>query len=254
MKHRLYEIAVQQPELMLGLIEHLYAEVAGGELREPQVLREDFCGTANLAAMWVRSRAHRRAIGVDRDAKIIRYAERRNRRPLREAASRLKLVHADVLQCHARADALVSLNFSHFIYKTRAELLRYFRHARRCLRPGGLLVCDAYGGPGALRLCTDERRFGDFTYLWEQASYDPITAAVVNHIHFRFPDGSKLERAFTYRWRLWTLPELHELLAEAGFANPRTCFEVDDGFAEAIDTSDLDAWVAYLAARPLPRP
>ena len=37
------------------------------------------------------------------------------------------------------------------------------------------------------------------------------------HIHFKFPDGSRIKNAFSYDWRLWTLPEVQELLAEAGF-------------------------------------
>jgi hypothetical protein len=75
------------------------------------------------------------------------------------------------------------------------------------------------------------------------------------HIHFRFPDGSKLKRAFTYEWRIWTLPELRELLLEAGFASARVYWEGedDDGegngeFTETDEgTPDL-AWVSYIVA------
>ena len=35
---------------------------------------------------------------------------------------------------------------------------------------------------------------------------------VTLHIHFEFPDGSRIERAFGYHWRLWQIPELHDLL------------------------------------------
>ncbi len=247
-RHQLYEFAVQQPVLMVGFIEHLFKGLRRGPCK---VLREDFCGTANLASTWVRSGRDRRAIGVDISAGMIRYADRRNRKPLGDAAKRLKLVRADVRRCSVgpRADVLVSLNFSHFIYKTRADLLAYLRHARRRIRPGGLIILDAYGGPASLKECTDRRRFDDFTYLWEQLDYDPITHEVINVIHFHFRDGSKIRDAFTYWWRLWTLPELREILEEAGFTHVRNCFEVDDGFSEKFDFAEHDAWVAYVVAR-----
>ena len=46
-------------------------------------------------------------------------------------------------------------------------------------------------------------------------SPNPITHATTCHIHFKFPDGSKLKKAFTYEWRLWTAPEIRELLLVA---------------------------------------
>ena len=86
-------------------------------------------------------------------------------------------------------------------------------------------------------------------------SSSPSRAGIVCHIHFKFPDGSKIKRAFTYDWRLWTLPELRELLIEAGFAKVRVYWEGDDGdgggngeFKEhATGEPDL-AWIAYIVA------
>jgi SAM-dependent methyltransferase len=244
-KHALYEIAVQQPVLMVEFVEHIFEEMVG---REPLVMREDFCGTANLSSTWVRSHPDRRAIGVDLDAPTLQYAQQHAREPLGPDAKRLKLVEADVLDCHSKADALLSLYFSHFIYKTRDDFLRYLKHARRCVKPGGVMILDMYGGPGAIRPCNDYLNYGDFDYAWQQESYDAVTSEVVNHIHFRFPDGSVLERAFTYDWRLWTIVEMRELLADAGFADVGVCFEHEEGFVEEIDTEDLDAWVGYVVA------
>ena len=75
------------------------------------------------------------------------------------------------------------------------------------------------------------------------------------HIHFKFPDKSKLKRAFTYVWRLWTLPEITELLTEAGFKNPTVYWEGtdEDGEGDGVFTPDdrgeADAgWIAYLSA------
>jgi hypothetical protein len=45
---------------------------------------------------------------------------------------------------------------------------------------------------------------------------------LVAHIHFELKDGRRLRRAFTYDWRMYTLPELRDAVREAGF----TSFEV----------------------------
>lgn len=244
-RHQLYELAVQQPVLMVSFLVQAYHQLNG---REPAVLREDFAGTANLASTWVCRGESCRATAVELDPKLIAWADRHNRRPLGEAGRRLSLVERDVRRCAAKADVLTSLNFSHFIYHTRRELLAYLRHARRCLKPEGIFVLDAYGGPGACETGIDERDHGDFLYQWEQASFDPLNNRVVNHIHFAFPDGSRKRRAFTYDWRLWSLAELREALLEAGFTDLHVSFETEDGFGD-LDPNDMHAWVAYLVAR-----
>jgi SAM-dependent methyltransferase len=245
-RHQLYELAVQQPLLMVDFLERAPLQLGA---RQPRTIREDFCGTAQLAALWVRSHHTRRAIGVDNDPKIIRYADRHNRRMLGDAADRLELVCDDVLKARPKADAIVSLNFSHFIFKQREQMLAYLKHAHRCLNPGGVLLLDVYGGPGAIAPCVDRREYGDFNYLWEQKSYDPLTSQVTNYIHFEFPDGSRLNRAFTYRWRLWSIIELRELLEEAGFGRLSISFEHPTGFVDAFKMQDAIAWVAFILAR-----
>jgi len=243
--HALYERAVQQPELLIGFVESVFEDAFG---TSPQVLREDFCGTAHTAATWVVRDAGRRATGVGLDEQVLAWAERHNRKPLGKAGKRLRLTRADVCRSRAAADVTLSLNFSHFTYKSRDELVRYFRHAHRCLRTPGLFVCDLYGGPLALQPCCDGREFEEFTYLWEQQRYDPATAEALNHIHFRFPDGSALERAFTYDWRLWTLAELREALHEVGFIDTIVYYEDEDGFDPDLDAAELEAYVAYVVA------
>ena len=64
----------------------------------------------------------------------------------------------------------------------------------------------------------------------------------------------KLRKAFTYDWRLWTLPEIQELLREAGFASTEVYV---DGWDEETEEGDgiyrrrtvlenQAAWVAYV--------
>ena len=58
----------------------------------------------------------------------------------------------------------------------------------------------------------EERNLDGFTYVWDQHSYNPVNGHVLNKIHFHFPDDTKMTDAFVYDWRLWTLPEIQELL------------------------------------------
>jgi hypothetical protein len=130
---------------------------------------------------------------------------------------------------------------------------------RERLAADGLFFLDAYGGYDACRVITEERDVDDggagFTYVWEQADYNPITGALRCHIHFDFPDGSRLERAFSYDWRLWTLPEIRELLAEAGFGRITSWWQgwdsngEPDGIFEPAERADADAgWICYITA------
>ncbi len=244
-RHALYETAVQRPDVMIGFIEDLFDHARD---RPPCVLREDFCGTAYLSCHWAASGGDRRAIGVDIDPAVLDYGRTRHVETIGAAGRRIELIEADVLDVRKTADALVSLNFSHFIYKHRADLLAYLKHARRCVRPGGLFICDAFGGPGSISPCIDERRLGMFTYLWEQKRFNPLTHQIDCRIHFRFPDGSTKRNAFGYDWRMWSLPELRELLAEAGFSQIAVYFESEEGFIGDVDAVDLEAWVAYVVA------
>ncbi len=243
-RHALYEQSVQRPDVMIGFIEELFDMVRD---RRPMTLREDFCGTAHLSSMWALSDDQRRAVGIDHDAAVLAYASQHNVAPL-SLDKRVELIRGDVLGSRRQADVAVSLNFSHFIYHARGDLLRYFAHARRCIKPGGLFICDAFGGPEAIRPCMDERRFSRFDYLWEQRSFDPLTNRIDCRIHFRFPNGSTMRDAFTYDWRMWSLPELRELLTEAGFDDLGIYFESEDGFIAESDDLEYDAWVAYVVA------
>jgi len=78
------------------------------------------------------------------------------------------------------------------------------------------------------------------------------TCSLVNS---EFPDGSKINKAFTYEWRFWTLPELQDALMEAGFSQVVVYWEGadEDGGGNGqwkIDTRGeaCAGWVAYIAA------
>ncbi len=255
-RHRLYEESVQDPESELEFVSETFEELTGRPL---QFIREDFCGTANTACFWVRGGSDRRAVGVDLDAEVLDWGRDHHLRSLApEARSRIELLEADVMSAETESvDALLAMNFSYYLFTTRATLLAYFKRAREALVDDGILFLDAFGGYEAHRELEERTEYDDFTYVWDQASFDPIQHAMTCQIHFEFPDGSELKKAFEYHWRLWTLPEVRELLVEAGYSSVEVYWEgtdeetgEGDGIYEPADTGDADAgWICYLVAR-----
>jgi hypothetical protein len=95
-----------------------------------------------------------------------------------------------------------------------------------------------------------------FKYCWEQASFNPVTADATYYINFKFADGSKLKHAFEYHWRFWTIPEVRELLQEAGFRESHVYWENDDEDDEdhygtwqrGDDAPSNPSWICYIVA------
>ena len=89
----------------------------------------------------------------------------------------------------------------------------------------------------------------------DRESFNPVTAECVFRISFKFSDGSKLKNAFTYEWRFWTIPEVRELLEEAGFSHSYVYFDREDDDGE--DTGEWcrteeypshESWIGYIVA------
>jgi SAM-dependent methyltransferase len=252
--HDLYEKSVQAVDVEAEFLRETFRALRG---RDASSFREDFCGTASLACEWVRTGPRRHAYGVDIDADVLDWGRRNRVARLSDTArARLKLLKADVRSVRtARVDIVGAFNFSYYCFKTRDEMRGYFAHVRQGLNEDGLFFLDAFGGPDASDITKERTKIDGFTYIWEQAEFEPVTSRILCHIHFNFPDGSKIKRAFTYDWRLWTLPELRELLAEAGFSKVRIYWEGDDGdgggngvFTEHATGTPDPAWIAYLVA------
>ena len=75
------------------------------------------------------------------------------------------------------------------------------------------------------------------------------------HINFNFRDGSKMKKAFTYEWRLWSASEIREILLESGFSKATVYWEGEDEEGEGNgefspeEKGDADlAWIAYIVA------
>ncbi|MEO0482626.1 MAG: class I SAM-dependent methyltransferase, partial [Planctomycetota bacterium] len=126
-------------------------------------------------------------------------------------------------------------------------MIEYFTKVRESLAPGGMFFVDHYGGYESMKECEEDRPLEGFTYVWDQHNYNPVTGEMQCYIHFKFPDGSKMKRAFEYTWRLWTLPEIQELMKEAGFKNVTVHAEgtdedgEGDGDFNPADVIDADA-------------
>ena len=204
---------------------------------------------------------------VDLDRETLDWGLERRIRPAGEdAESRITLRNANVLEPQPPlVDVAVGLNFSYWCFETRDSLRAYFEAARAGLGPEGVLFLDCYGGTEAPVHEVNEREVVDedevvndgepFTYIWEQQDFNPLTAHLECRIHFEFEDGSRLDDAFTYSWRMWTLPELRELLLEAGFAAVRVWAEEEDEdgegtgeFGEVEEFDNEGVWWVYISA------
>ena len=253
-RHELYEKSVQNAETEVDFVGETFEALRG---RKAKLLREDFCGTASVCAEWVSRAPDNRAIGVDLDADVLQWGRDNNLSKLNdEQRSRVTLLQENVLEtAPEKADAILAMNFSYWYFKQRDVLRGYFEHVREGLVDDGVFFLDCFGGYEAFRLLEEETENDGFTYIWDQSEYNPITGDYVCHIHFDFPDGSKIKEAFTYVWRLWTMPELRELLTEAGFSKVTTYWEGEDddgegdGNYEPAEDGDADAgWVCYIVA------
>jgi SAM-dependent methyltransferase len=253
-RHALYQASVQVPEADIEFFEMVYKRLRG---KKPLVLREDFCGTAFLASTWVAGSPKRQAIGIDLDQPTLDWGRAHNLSKLPPGAKkRIELLRANVLDAVGpKADVACALNFSYCVFKTRELLRRYFEAALATLNDDGIFVTELYGGTEAIVEIEDEREIDDFTYVWDQALYNPITHDTLCHIHFKFPDRSRLDKAFTYDWRLWTVPEVRELLLEAGFRSVEIWWEgVDEdgeGSGEFQPTEleeNQESWLVYIVA------
>jgi SAM-dependent methyltransferase len=253
-KHELYEESVQNVDEECKFITNTFTALRG---RKPISFREDFCGTASAACHWTKQSNKHTAIGVDLDSEVLEWG-RKNRlaRLTPERQARVQLIQSDVMTVDTeKVDAVGAFNFSYWIFQTRPLMIQYFERIREALKDDGIFFLDAFGGYESMEEMKEKTKYDGFSYIWEQAKYSPVTGEMICHIHFKFPDKSKLKKAFTYVWRLWTLPEIKELLLEAGFRNPTVYWEGTDadGEGDGVFTPDehgeADAgWIAYIVA------
>ncbi|MGF1508676.1 MAG: class I SAM-dependent methyltransferase [Myxococcota bacterium] len=254
-RYDLYQQAVQAPDVDVLFFERVFEELHGS--MKARVFREDFCGTAAMCCEWVKRGQDRVAYGVDLDPEPIAWGEEHNVNRLGDdARARVHLIEADVRDPEApEADIVAAQNFSYCVFKTRDELRRYFSTVRSRLRSPGIFVADLFGGYESMEDDREEiTEYKGFDYVWEQHRFDPVTHFGTYKIHFRFKDRSRLDDAFVYDWRLWTIPEVREVLIEAGFDRAVVYWEGTDPSTgegtdryDRVESGDCDpAWNAYI--------
>ena len=254
-RHELYQESVQDSEFELDFVQDTFKAI---RKRKAETLREDFCGTARSACAWVQRNRRNQAWGVDLDAEVLDWGRERNLKALKpRQRERVTLLEADVLKAKTPpVDVVLAFNFSYWILQQRAQLLKYLRSVRKSLASDGIMFLDYFGGYEAYKTQTEKHKLDGFTYEWEQHSYNGITGEMQCYIHFSFPDKSRMDKAFSYCWRLWGAHEIHDLLEQAGFSKVRWYvqrFDDDTGvpvdeFEETTHTDDHACWIAYIVA------
>lgn len=258
-KFACYQKSVQTPEHEVEFFEQAYREAYR---KKPYKLREDFCGTFAVCCNWAASHPRRTSVGVDICGETLQWGRDHNLAKLTEAQQqRVRLLEQDVRKRNRpQVDVLAAQNFSFWIFKTRLEVIEYFKIARANLNRQGIMVMDMMGGGECYEEDLVDKRTivkgkKGFKYHWEQASFNPVTADASFYISFKFADGSKLKRAFEYHWRFWTIPEVREMLAEAGFSESHVYWENededDDNFGDwerGDDAASNPSWISYIVA------
>ncbi|GJL83651.1 MAG: hypothetical protein DHS20C01_32850 [marine bacterium B5-7] len=252
-KYELYQLSVQSVEPDIEFIRRVYKKQNGRPARH---FREDFSGTGLLTCEWIKKGPKYTAEAFDIDPEPIAWGCARHFAELGENAERAVIHTADVRESSDKApDVRCAQNFSYWIFKTRAEMIDYFKRVREDLAEDGVFVLDAHGGPESIEEREEETLIeAGFTYVWDQHWYSPVTNEAKLRIHFRFKDGSELKSAFTYDWRVWSIPEIRDILLEAGFSRVDVYWEGTDDDGESgngiyrktrYGTND-PAWVTYI--------
>lgn len=251
-KYAYYRAAVQAPDADVEFLRDTYKEL---RRREPMILREDFCGTFAISCEWVKLNTKYRAFGVDLDSEPIEYGRQHYLAALNQGQrERVEVLKANVLNPGLpKADIVAAMNFSHFVFKDRAMMKSYFHNCHSTLNGGGLLVVDCFGGSQCFAANEEETNHKGFKYFWDQKNYDPVTGFAEFEIHFKLKGRKKIERAFHYDWRMWSIPELREMMIESGFTNTYVYWEGTSKsgggngvFSQVTTGEECLAWIAYV--------
>ena len=250
-----YQHSVQEPDHEVRVFDQVYREAYK---TKPMTLREDFCGTFAVSCEWAKSDKNRQAIALDICSETLAWGTENNLGKLKaKVAERVAVLEQDVRsRTVPQVDVLAAQNFSFWCFKTRAEVVNYFKIACENLGEKGVMVMDMMGGKECYASdVTDKRTIikgkEGFKYHWEQAYFNPVTADCSFFIHFKFGDGSMIKKAFEYHWRFWTIPEVREMLAEAGFSISKVYWDIADEDEDADwravnEAPNDDSWLCYV--------
>jgi hypothetical protein len=104
-RHQLYQDSVQDTEAEIDFVAETWAELRD---RPAELLREDFCGTANTAC----------ECGVDLDGEVLEWGRVNNLARLDAGQrDRIQILQENVLDCTPPlADIVLAMNFSYYLF------------------------------------------------------------------------------------------------------------------------------------------
>lgn len=257
-KFELYEASVQDPDTELDFFERVYKNSFG---KKPTTIREDFCSTFWNSVTWVKRNKENVALAVDINPIPLEYGKKVHLSNLNmEQRERMHLFQADVLTIKTRPVDLITIsNFSIFFLRERKQMLDYFKNCLATIKDKGAIIFDMLGGEEMPEIGVDESSFKlndktKATYFWEHESFNPINNEGKFHIHYKIKGQKKMNRVFSYYWRMWSITEFRDLLMEAGFSDVNVYWEGDDArgnggngiFRKAEKAKSCPIWLAYI--------
>lgn len=255
LKYKFYEASVQNVGADIDFIDEEFKRFYN---KKAMTLREDFCGTGALSCEWVKTAKKRQAFGVDLDVEPMKQGQKTHYKKLNEdQKKRMKYIEGDVLDKREfNTDIVCAFNFSYLILHKRADLLKYFKRVRKSLNKEGILYLDLFGGSECYAPICEETEYDDHTYYWDLDRVDAIKNICDYYIHFKdHKTGIKYDKVFYYPFRMYSIPELVEVLEEAGFETVKTYWEKEDEDGEGSgefylskSEENCDAWVTYILA------
>ncbi|MEK6627779.1 MAG: class I SAM-dependent methyltransferase [Bdellovibrionota bacterium] len=251
-KYELYNQAVQSAAEDVKFYNKIYKKIR--KSKKPMILREDFCGAGAISCEWVKLDKRFKSCGLDLDREPMDYGRKHYISALNnDQQMRIALIKKDVLSPGLPvADIAIAVNFSYFFFKKREVLKRYFDNVYKSLNQEGLFVVDIFGGTQCTDAIEDKTKHKNFTYYWDQKNFDPVTNEAYFEIHFGYK-GKKYEGVFSYDWRMWSVPEIREIMLEVGFQDTRVYWEGNDKtgngngvFSVVKKGESCESWIAYV--------
>ena len=258
-KFALYLASVQDPLSDIERVGLIYEEIFS---KTAQKLREDFSAAFALSCCWVQSDKQRSAIAIDIDHDTIEYGKKNYLANLSvNEQTRMDVRVGNAIVQTEPVDIIATFNFSYNLLHERSELLSYFRKCHSSLNEKGMLIIDNFGGSDSEELVIQETFIDNndyispFTFEFERKSFNPITRRAQYSINFIYPDGPELMDAFKYDFRMWSIPELRDIMKEAGFSKSLVYWETPEGetvaendFYASEKEENTSSWNAYIVA------
>lgn len=252
-KYWYYINSVQAPDVDTDFFLQVYKE---NRKKTPISLREDFCGTFSVCCEWVKKNPKFHAVGIDLDPEPIAWGKENHLAELTpNQKGRVAVLQANVMDPKLMStDIVVAQNFSFFLFKKREDLKAYFQNVYRTLAADGVFITDCFGGSACYEPNEEETVYKTYSYFWDQDTFDPITHEAMFYIHFKRKGEKKRTKVFTYDWRLWSIPEIKEIMMEVGFKKTVVYWEgttrsgEGDGDFKATEKGEVcESWISYIA-------